>query len=165
MSSAVNIICLNWGNRYPERYVNNLYRSVKKYLHRPFRFVCVTDKTTGFDEGVEYVPIPENPGVPRWPHVFLKLLITADGFADLKGPTLFFDVDIIRIQVIKIMEPMKTSMIAQQARFLDDVHKECESARSEQAGLQSLKPEINKLRYDIDALAESNGALWKKQRD
>jgi len=95
MSASVNIICLNWGNRYPDIYVNNLYRSLKKYLHRPFRFVCVTDKKCGFDEGVEYVPIPENPGVPRWPHVFLKLLITADGFADLVGPTLFLDIDIV----------------------------------------------------------------------
>jgi len=91
----VNIICFKWGTRYGVHFVNNLHASVKKYLHRPFRFLCITDDPTGLNTGIETVPIPENPGIPGWPNVFLKLLITADGFADLKGPTLFFDIDII----------------------------------------------------------------------
>lgn len=91
----VNIICLKWGTRYGPHYVNNLYAGVKKHLHRPFRFLCVTDDASGLDDGIEPVPVPPNPGHPQWPSVFQKLLITADGFADLKGPTLFCDIDII----------------------------------------------------------------------
>ena len=91
----VNIVCLKWGTRYGPHYVNNLYAGAKKHLHRPFRFVCVTDDSTGLSEGIEPVPFSPNPGHPQWPSVFQKLLITADGFADLKGPTLFFDVDVI----------------------------------------------------------------------
>lgn len=91
----VNVICMKWGDRYGPHYVNNLYAGVKKHLHRPFRFVCVTDNPNGLAEGVEAVPIPERPDVPKWPNVFLKLLMTADGFADLQGPTLFCDIDII----------------------------------------------------------------------
>ena len=90
----VNVICFKWGTRYGVHYVNNLYAGVKKYLHRPFRFVCVTDNPAGLTDGIETAPIPENPGIPGWPSVFLKLLITADGFANLKGPTLFCDIDI-----------------------------------------------------------------------
>ena len=41
--ASVNIICLKWGTRYPARYTNILYASVKRHLHRPFRFVCFTD--------------------------------------------------------------------------------------------------------------------------
>lgn len=91
-----NIICLKWGTRYGPHYVNRLYAGVKRHLHRPFRFVCVTDNPDGLDQGIESVPLPENPGTSiPWPNVFMKLLITRDGFAGLKGPTLFFDVDVI----------------------------------------------------------------------
>ncbi len=93
--SPVNIICLKWGTRYGPHYANALYAGVKKHLRRPFRFVCVTEDATGLDAGIETAPIPPNPGMPiRWPNVFLKLLVTADGFANLQGPTLFCDLDI-----------------------------------------------------------------------
>jgi hypothetical protein len=91
----VNVLCLKWGQRYPVHYVNNLYAGVKKYLHRPFRFICVTDNSSGLVEGIETFPIPPDPGMSiRWPNVFLKLLVTADGFAQLYGPTLFLDIDV-----------------------------------------------------------------------
>ena len=41
--NTVNILTLKWGDRYGADYVNRLYRGVKAHLHRPFRFVCVTD--------------------------------------------------------------------------------------------------------------------------
>ena len=91
----VNVLCLKWGSRYPDYYVNNLFLGVKKYLHRPFRFICITDNSSGLVEGIESVSIPEDPGMSiPWPNVFLKLLVTADGFAGLKGPTLFLDIDV-----------------------------------------------------------------------
>ncbi|MBQ8376369.1 MAG: hypothetical protein IJX33_04875 [Akkermansia sp.] len=96
--ATCNVICLKWGTRYPAAYTNTLYRSVKKHLHRPFRFVCVTDDPTGLDEGIDAQPFPPNPGYKderQWPGIFSKLAITQDGFADLKGPTLFLDVDVV----------------------------------------------------------------------
>ena len=97
-SEMCNIICLKWGSRYPAEYTNILYHSVKRHLHRPFRFVCVTDDATGLDEGIDAVPFPENPRpdkYSKWPNIFAKLAIFQEGFADLKGPTLFFDVDVV----------------------------------------------------------------------
>jgi hypothetical protein len=97
----VNVICLKWGRRYGPEYTNTLYAAVREHLHRPFRFVCVTEDATGLTPGIETAPIPPNPGTrDAWPNVFLKLLITKDGFADLKGPTLFFDVDIALVDDI-----------------------------------------------------------------
>lgn len=94
-SDTVNVLCLKWGTRYPAYYVNNLYRGVSKYLHRPFRFVCITDDPSGLVEGVEAVPILPDPKTKwAWPHIFMKLAVTADGAANLVGPTLFLDIDI-----------------------------------------------------------------------
>lgn len=93
-----NVICLKWGTRYPASYTNALYSSVRKHLHRPFRFVCVTDDATGLDENIDAQPFPANPdpsGTSKWPNIFSKLAILQDGFAQLKGPTLFLDVDVI----------------------------------------------------------------------
>lgn len=93
---TVNILCLKWGTRYPAYYVNNLYAGVKKYLHRPFRFVCITDDATGVNQDVETVGILPDPKMAwEWPNIFLKLAVTADGAAGLSGPTLFLDIDIV----------------------------------------------------------------------
>ena len=97
MAGPVNIICMKWGTRYPTHYVNVLYRSIGRNLTRPFRFVCVTDDASELLDGIEAVPFPENPGITkaRWPNVFLKLVMTRDGFADLEGPTMFLDLDLV----------------------------------------------------------------------
>ncbi len=93
--NRVNILCFKWGSRYPADYVNRLYAGVKRFLHRPFRFVCVTDDPTGLIDGIDAEPFPPAPdGWPKnWPDIFVKLLVFRDGFAHLEGPTLFLDID------------------------------------------------------------------------
>lgn len=95
----VNVICLKWGTLYGPDYVNRLYKGVKANMDRPFRFVCFTDDPNGLAEGVEAAPIPPPPEGWRykWPGLFAKLCLFKDGVADLKGPTLFLDVDQIII--------------------------------------------------------------------
>lgn len=98
MSDPVNILCLKWGTRYPAAFTNILYASVKRHLHRPFRFVCVTDDATGLDTNIEACPFPENPDPKvfvKWPGIFVKLCLFHKGLADLRGTTLFFDVDVV----------------------------------------------------------------------
>ena len=99
---SVNVLCLKWGTRYPAFYVNRLYSQVKRNLSRPFRFVCITDNSDGIDPAVDCVPFPEDPGVfgRPWPNIFIKLCLFKKGFADLKGPTLFSDVDQLVIRPI-----------------------------------------------------------------
>ena len=96
--AKVNILCLKWGHVYGSEYINRLYAGVKRNLKRPFRFVCVTDDPRGVREEVECRPFPEKPAfLPEtcpWPNIFVKLLVFRDGFADLTGPTLFFDIDV-----------------------------------------------------------------------
>jgi hypothetical protein len=91
----VNVLCLKWGAYYGPEYVNRLYAGVKRNLRRPFRFVCVTDNPEGLADGVDAVPFPPPPQGWKgpWPNIFVKLCVFQDGFAGLKGPTLFLDVD------------------------------------------------------------------------
>ena len=96
----VNVLCLKWGTMYSAGYVNRLYRGVKAHLHRPFRFVCVTDDPSGLVEGVDAQPFPPPPPgwtpnarYPDWPSIYVKLLVFEKGFANLEGPTLFLDID------------------------------------------------------------------------
>ena len=91
----VNVVCIKYGRYYGAFYVNRLYVGVKRHLVRPFRFVCVTNDSTGIRPEVECVPFVENPGVPgrKWPNIFSKLTLFKDGFADLEGPTLCLDID------------------------------------------------------------------------
>lgn len=97
-AEPVNVLCMKWGQRnYPAFYVNRLYAGVKAHLRRSFRFVCMTDDPTGVRPEVECVEFPPNPDVKgrKWPNVHAKLLVFRKGFANLKGPTLFLDIDLI----------------------------------------------------------------------
>jgi hypothetical protein len=95
MDQLVNILCIKWGTRYPAPYVNFLYAGVRRHLKRPFRFVCCTDDARGLTAGIDPIPFPANPGIKRgWPDVLVKLMVTQDGFGNLRGPTLFLDLDV-----------------------------------------------------------------------
>ena len=81
-----NILCLKWGRLYSAEYVNRLYRGVKGHLHRPFRFVCVTDDPTGLVDGVETAAIPPKPEkmefmgwYDKWPNIYIKLCLFEKG--------------------------------------------------------------------------------------
>jgi hypothetical protein len=93
----VNLVCMRWGDRYSVDFVHILRASVERHLRRPFRFICITEQPAVVDAAIETCPIPDNPGLMDywWPNVFLKLVITRDGFAGLSGPTLFMDLDIV----------------------------------------------------------------------
>lgn len=94
----VNIICLKWGTRYPATFTNILYASVKRHLHRPFRFVCFTEDPSGLNPAIDAQPFPPNPSpehFPSWPCIWVKLALFQNGLANLQGPTLFFDVDVV----------------------------------------------------------------------
>ncbi len=95
-TESVNIVCLKWGTAYPAHYVNRLYAGVKRNLKRPFRFVCFTNEPEGIIPAVEIQPIPPKPANlvgHKWPTVYTKLALFKNGCADLKGPTLFLDID------------------------------------------------------------------------
>lgn len=99
---AVNVLCIKWGTKYGPEYVNKLHSMVRRNLHRPFRFVCLTDDAKGIDPSIEVKPIPaigfdEFDQRKPWTfaHGWLKLTSFAHPLYDLEGRTLFLDLDIV----------------------------------------------------------------------
>lgn len=101
MRSPVNVICAKWGTRYGSHYVNRLRAMVARHLSRPHRFVCFTDDAAGLDDGIETRPMPDIP-VPLHRQVspWRKLALLANPLADLAGPTLFLDLDLVIVDSI-----------------------------------------------------------------
>lgn len=100
--TTVNVLCIKWGKKYDPDYVNKLHSMVRRHLHLPFRFVCLTDDTTGIDPAIETHPIPqvgfaEFDQRQPWTfgHGWLKLTSFASPLYDLQGRTLFLDLDIV----------------------------------------------------------------------
>ena len=92
----VNVICMKYFTRYGPHYANRLRRAVQRHLSRPFRFVCFTDDPTGLDDAIEAHPLPPL-NVPKqfYPSAWLKLAFFQNGLADLQGPTLVLDLDLV----------------------------------------------------------------------
>lgn len=97
MQEKVNVLCAKWGTKYGAEWINRLYAGVARHLARPFRFVCATNEPEGIRPEVECCPLDANPNVKGrgWPNIHAKLTLFRRGFADLSGPTLFLDVDVI----------------------------------------------------------------------
>ena len=91
-----NVICMKWGTLYAAHYVNRLYASVSRNMKRKFRFLCFTDNATGIAQQVECHPLTEvqfsaSEKDRRW----LKLGIFRNSLANLEGPCLFLDLDVV----------------------------------------------------------------------
>ena len=100
--SQVNVICMKWGTKYGPEYVNRLYRGVTRHLNRPHRFVCFTDDAAGIDPGVEVMPLPDL-GLPPSPERgWFKLATFAPTLFDLKGHTLFLDLDLVIVAELDV---------------------------------------------------------------
>jgi hypothetical protein len=92
---------MRWGPKYGPEYVNRLFSAVQRHLDPPFRFLCLTDDASGLDEGIETAALPV---LPLDPSFFIrashgegwrKIGAFQRGFANLEGPVLFLDIDIV----------------------------------------------------------------------
>ncbi|SFK61098.1 hypothetical protein SAMN04488036_101662 [Shimia haliotis] len=89
---------MKWGTVFPSDYVNVLFNACRKAISGQFRFVCLTDDSSGLVDGVEALPIPDigltqeewkRPGV--WP----KLALYVPQLHDIQGRCLFIDLDMM----------------------------------------------------------------------
>ena len=79
---------LRSGGMFDPSWVDKLYRGVARHLHRDFRFVCLTDFTTGFKEDVEIIPLKH-----KWPTKQAKIELFRPDL-DL-GRVLYMDLDTV----------------------------------------------------------------------
>ncbi len=97
--ASVNVICMKWGDKFGADYVNILRAMVRRHLTRPHRFCCFTDNGEGIVDDVEIFPLPEVqlPADAR-ERCWRKLGVFRSPLADLSGPTLFFDLDVVIVK-------------------------------------------------------------------
>ncbi|GGB97372.1 hypothetical protein GCM10011352_24360 [Marinobacterium zhoushanense] len=98
-SLPVNVVCLKWGTKYPAEYVNRLFRMVRRQLHRPFRFYCMTEDGSGLAEGVEVLPLQET-GLHGW---WYKLSLFQADFYGLQGDMIYLDLDVVIVDEIDFL--------------------------------------------------------------
>jgi hypothetical protein len=102
--SALNVVCIKWGDKYPAYYVNRLYRGVAANIDRPIRFLCFTERPEGIIPGVEVHPLPTEPFEAQMVAAmnaegrrgaWRKISLFRPGLAGMDGPVLGFDIDVV----------------------------------------------------------------------
>lgn len=91
------IVCINWGTKYGAPYIDRLYGMVARNITPPFRFVAFTDTREGVRAEVDCHDLPPMPGqIPTGvPGKWQKARLWAPTLADLSGPFLFLDLDVL----------------------------------------------------------------------
>lgn len=87
---------MKWGDKFSSEYVNKLYGMVSRNLSLPFRFICFTENNNGIRDEIEIQNLPDLNLPPDAPERgWRKLTVFKKNFGDLKGKTLFLDLDIV----------------------------------------------------------------------
>lgn len=91
------VLCMKWGTLYGAEYVNVLYSAVRANLTGDFRFVCLTDDTSGLRSEIETFPIPDIGLKPEnWRHgAWPKIALFGHDLYGLTGRALFIDLDMV----------------------------------------------------------------------
>lgn len=90
---SFDIVCLKWGDKYPVKYVNNLYRACNRNTNGQLNFHCVTEDNSGIDEDVICHPLPEIDLLGGW---WWKLtLFDPKLYPQLPKRFLFLDLDVV----------------------------------------------------------------------
>jgi hypothetical protein len=90
------IVCMKWGSLYPADYVNKLYAMVSRHLDSEFRFVCLTDDSSGIREEVECLPCPKVNIPPPYHNTgWRKITLWANHLPSMHGQWLFLDLDLV----------------------------------------------------------------------
>ncbi len=86
---------MKWGTKFGPEYVNRLHSMVSRHLSLPHHFVCFTDNPDGLNPGIRALPLPTMYLPEGAERGWRKLSTFTAPLADLAGPTLFLDVDIV----------------------------------------------------------------------
>lgn len=87
-----NVICIKWGNVYPNSDVNKLYNSIKRNTKYNLDFYCFTDEPEGLDRQIIVKPLPEmNIELSKKQMGYLKEAgLCDDNLGGLNGQRVFF---------------------------------------------------------------------------
>jgi len=86
----IHAICIKWGHKFSNDYVNKLFRGIIHNTSKSFIFSCFTDNAQGFDENINAPPLPMNVGT--W---FNKISLYNEELYSGKNQIFFFDLDTV----------------------------------------------------------------------
>mgnify|MGYP001211509930 CR=1 FL=1 len=86
-----HVVCVKWGNKYPAKYVNVLKSMVARHTTVPYTFHCFTEDSTGIDQDVNIIKLPNQPHIKTW---WSKLYMFSPDLP-IQGNILFFDLDVV----------------------------------------------------------------------
>ena len=89
----VNVVCVNWGTKYPKEYTERLYNMVKRNTTKDFRFFVLTDQYV-YKNPIEVAPL--NSGFQGW----WNKLQMFDPEVLPEGEWLYFDLDVVIVDTI-----------------------------------------------------------------
>ena len=90
----VNIVCVNWGDKYGVEYTHRLYNMVKRNTSRDFKFYCLTDRLDTYTHPI--IPVLLQPGFSGW---WNKMQLFKDDVLPL-GEYLYLDLDVVIVDNI-----------------------------------------------------------------
>lgn len=88
----IHCICIKWGTKFNNGYVNNLYKGIKHNTTKEFLFTCYTDNTKGIDPELDCRPIPYFTG--DW---YSKIGLYNKDLYNPNDQIFFFDLDTVII--------------------------------------------------------------------
>ncbi len=90
------VVCMKWGTKYGPEYVRRLRAMAHRQILVPHRFICFTDDGSGLGDAVEVRPLPVVKFPPGPERGWMKLGVFSPA-AQLTGPTLFLDLDLVLV--------------------------------------------------------------------
>ena len=91
-----NFFCLKWGDKYPPKYVNRLFNSLKIHYNDSFNFHCLTENSKGLNKDIEIKPIPTTfDEFPRTQIFTSEKMCYFGDYTNMSGKKAWFDLDIL----------------------------------------------------------------------
>ena len=89
----INVVCVNWGTKYPKTYTERLYNMVKRNTTRDFNFYVLTDQHV-YEEPIKTIELKA--GMKGW----WNKLQMFDKEVMPEGEWLYFDLDVVIVDNI-----------------------------------------------------------------
>ncbi len=90
----VDVVCVNWGNKYSAECVMRLYAMVKRNTTKSFNMYCLTDQPEAYPDPIISIKMPD--GLSGW---WNKMLLFKPGILP-DGEYLYFDLDVVIVDDI-----------------------------------------------------------------
>lgn len=90
----VDVVCVNWGDKYGPEYVTRLQAMVARNTTKNFNFYCLTDNPDAYQSPITPIQLPS--GLDGW---WNKMLLFKPGILP-DGEYLYFDLDVVIVDNI-----------------------------------------------------------------